>query len=136
MLHKGGRTPTSSGTQEEPAVEERHAQLEQTVSASALLGYVNFSDGRPDPRWQKQLNDAYTFLAEHGEAAPWQALLDWLSASLRRLHAGGGAAFRDVTQAKNVLALAGRVLPAYRRHHADLLAHLDDRDLFGPFFLA
>ncbi len=69
---------------------------------------------------------------------PWQALLDWLSASLRsyRLHAGPHrAAFRDVTQAENVLALASRVLPAYRRHHADLLAHLDDRDLFGPFFL-
>ncbi|HEY7425408.1 MAG TPA: hypothetical protein VH682_14350 [Gemmataceae bacterium] len=116
-------------------MEARHAQLEQIVSASALLGYLNFSDGRPDPRWQKQLNDAYTFLAEHGEAAPWQALLDWLSASLRRLHAGGSAAFRDVTQAEKVLSLTGSVLPAYRRHHADLLAHLDDRDLFGPFFL-
>ncbi|HEY7155541.1 MAG TPA: hypothetical protein VH575_16380, partial [Gemmataceae bacterium] len=117
-------------------MESRHAQLEQSVSASALLGYLNFSDGRPDPRWQKQLNDAFAFLAEHGEAAPWQALFDWLSGRLRALHAEGGAAFRDVTQAENVLALAARVLLAYRRHHADLLAHLDDRDLFGPFFLA
>ena len=39
-------------------------------------------------------------------------------------------------QAEAALALAGRVLPAYREHHADLLAHLDDRDLFTPFFLA
>jgi hypothetical protein len=116
-------------------VDDRQAQLGQTVSASALLGYLNFSDGRPDPRWQKQLNEAYTFLAEPREPAPWQALLDWLSANLRTLHAGDSAAFRDVTQADNVLALAARVLPAYRRHHADLLAHLDDRDLFGPFFL-
>ncbi|HEY7315757.1 MAG TPA: hypothetical protein VH643_40885 [Gemmataceae bacterium] len=117
-------------------MQERHAQLERIVSASALLGYLNFSDGRPDPRWQKLLNDAFAFLAENGEPAPWQALFDWLSDSLRRLHAGDSAAFRDVTQAEHVLALAARVLPAYRRHHADLLAHLEDRDLFGPFFLA
>ncbi|HWG44586.1 MAG TPA: hypothetical protein VN688_17550 [Gemmataceae bacterium] len=121
--------------EEEPAVDHRHEQLEQIVSASALLGYLNFSDGRPDPRWQKQMNDAYAFLAEQGEPMPWQALLAWLSASLRTLHAGDGAAFRDVTQAENVLTLADRVLPAYRRHHGDLLAHLDDRDVFGPFFL-
>jgi hypothetical protein len=117
-------------------VDERYAQLEKTVSASALLGYLNFSDGRPDPRWQKQLNDVYAFLAEHGEAAPWQALFDWLTDALHRLHEGGGAAFRDAAQAKEVLSLAARVLPAYHRHHADLLAHLDDRELFGPFFLA
>ncbi len=116
-------------------MDDRYAQLEQAVSASALLGYLNFSDGRPDPRWQKQFNDAYAFLAEHGEPAPWQALFDWLSASLRTLHEGGSAAFRDVTQAENILALAARTLPAYRRHHADLLAHLDDRNVFGPFFL-
>jgi len=116
-------------------VDERYAQLEKVFSASALLGYLNFSDGRPDPRWQKQLNDAYAFLAEHGEAAPWQALLDWLADALNRLREGGGAAFRDVTQAQEVLSLAARVLPAYRRHHADLLAHLSDRQVFGPFFL-
>jgi hypothetical protein len=121
--------------QEGSAVDQRYAQLEKAVSASALLGYLNFSDGRPDPRWQKQLNDAYAFLAEHGEAAPWQALLDWLTDALIRLHEGGGAAFRDVAQAKDVLSLAARVLPVYRRHHADLLAHLNDGQVFGPFFL-
>ena len=30
----------------------------------------------------------------------------------------------------------GKLLPAYRRHHADLLFHQTDRDLFQPFFLA
>jgi hypothetical protein len=116
-------------------VDQRYTQLEQKVSASAVLGYLNFSDGRADPRWQKQFNDAYAFLAEQQEPAPWQALLDWLSSRLTALHAGGSGAFRDVTQAETVLALAGRVLSAYRQHHADLLAHLEDRDLFGPFFL-
>lgn len=117
-------------------MDERFARLEQTVSASALLGYLNFSDGRSDPRWQKQLNDAYAFFAEQGEAAPWQSLFAWLADALHRLHAENSAAFRDVKQAEDVLEMAERVLLDYRRHHADLLAHLDDHDLFGPFFLA
>lgn len=121
---------------EDSAVDERYAQLEQKVSASALLGYLNFSDGRPDPRWQKQLSDAYAFFAVNGEAAPWQAIFDWLTDALHRLHSQGSAAFRDVTQAESVLQLASRALSAYRSHHADLLAHLDDGDLFAPFFLA
>jgi hypothetical protein len=117
-------------------VDERYAGLEQAVSVSGLLGYLNFSDGRADPRWQKQLNDAYAYLAQHGEAAPWSALLEALTAGLRKLRDGGAAAFRNVTQAEAALSLAGRVLPAYRAYHADLLAHLDDREIFGPFFLA
>src|SRR3954447_13101764 len=98
---------------EDSAVDQRDADLEQVVPASKLLGYLNFSDGRPDPRWQKQLNDAYAFLGARGEAAPWLALLDWLGDSLRRLQAEGGAAFRDAGQAQAVLALAREVLPAY-----------------------
>jgi hypothetical protein len=117
-------------------VEPRHAQLEQVVSASGLLGYLNFSDGRPDPRWQRQLNDAYAFYAGSGVAAPWQALLDGLAFHLRKLQSAGSSAFRNVAQAENALALAAQLLPAYRQHHADLLGHLTEADLFGPFFLA
>ena len=107
-----------------------YEQLEQIASASALLGYLNFSDGRPDPRWQKQFNDAYAFFAEHGEAAPWQALLDWLRTRLGQLHSSRLPAFRNVSQAETVLDLGGKVLAAYRTHHADLLAHLEDREIF------
>jgi hypothetical protein len=117
-------------------VDERVTALEQAVPVSGLLGYLNFSDGRPDPRWQRQLDDAFAFLVEHGETAPWQALLDSLPLLLRRLHDGAAAAFRDVRQAEGVLTLATRVLPAYRHHHADLLAHLTDAELFNSFFLA
>jgi hypothetical protein len=116
-------------------VDERYAELERAVSVSGLLGYLNFSDGRPDPRWQKQFNDAYTFFAQRGETQPWRAVLEGLKAGLAKLHTGGSSAFRDVRQAEAALALAARVLPAYRAHHADLLAHLEDRDLFQPFFL-
>ena len=44
-------------------MDERYGGLDEAVSAAKLLGYLNFSDGRPDPRWQKLLNDAYAYLA-------------------------------------------------------------------------
>ncbi len=116
-------------------MDDRLAKLEQAAPLSGLLGWLNFSDGRPDARWQKQLNDAYAFLSQGGEPALWQVLLGVLTAGLRELHESA-AAFRDVRQAEAALALAAKILPAYRAHHADLLAHLDDRDLFTPFFLA
>jgi hypothetical protein len=118
-------------------VDERYSGLDEAVPASGILGYLNFSQGRPDPRWQKQLNDAYAFVAGRGAAQPWQVLHDWLRERLASLQAGGAAAFRDAGQATAVLALVfERLLPAYHRHHADLLAHRTDRDLFQPFFLA
>lgn len=46
-------------------------------------------------------------------------------------------AFRDVHQARSVLRLVFEgVLPAYRHHHRDLLAHLQEREFEQPFFLA
>jgi hypothetical protein len=115
---------------------DRYPDFDQAIPVSGLLGYLNFSDGRPDPRWQRQLDDAYAYLGQRGDPAPWQTLLDLLSESLRKLQAGGAAAFRDVRQAEAALARAVAVLPAYRRHHADLLAHLTDAELFNSFFLA
>jgi hypothetical protein len=117
-------------------VDERITALEQAVPVSGLLGYLNFSDGKPDLRWQRQLDDAYTFFVDRGESLPWQALLDSLPILLRRLHESGVSAFRDVRQAESALVLATRVLAAYRRHHTDLLAHLSDAELFNSFFLA
>src|SRR5262245_31352044 len=96
--------------------------------AQALLGYVNFSDGRPDPRWQRQLDDAF---AAHGPA-----LLGELQSALDALHTGGGAAFRDITQARAVLDGTARTLDAYAAHHRDLLAHLGDDERLNGFFLA
>ncbi len=106
------------------------------LPAQGLLGHVNFSAGKPDPRFQKQLNDAYAHFATLGTAEPWTALRDWLRAELEQLRAGGAAAFQDVRQASAVLGLVfDQLLPEYRRHHTDLLGHLDSRALFQPFFL-
>jgi hypothetical protein len=116
------------------AVEQRHQQLEQFASPAALLGYLNFSDGKPDPRWQKLVNESFAYYAQT-EPAPWLALLEGLRLHLRQLERGEGSAFKDVAQANAVLARAGEVLTAYRKHHADLLSHLTDSEIFGPFFL-
>jgi hypothetical protein len=117
-------------------VDDRVVELERAAPLAGLLGYLNFSDGRPDPRWQKQLNDAYALFAGRGDSAPWVALFEAMHGGLRRLQAAGTAAFRDVTQAAAAIDLAARVLPAYREHHRDLLAHLVDGELYTPFLLA
>src|SRR3954468_19034782 len=112
-------------------------ELSRKTDPAKLLGYLNFSDGRPDPRFQKGLADAGAHLIESGDAAPWVTLPQWLSHELDQLVAADSAAFRDPTQARAVIDAALVRLPrAYRSHHADLLAHQPDSMLFGPFFLA
>ncbi len=106
------------------------------ASLQGVLGYLNFSEGRPDPRVARQIDDAYASLADQGVAEPWAVLHEWLRADLAALKGGGGA-FRDAVQADAVLEIAfARVLPEYRRFHADLLFHHSERELFQPFFLA
>ncbi len=120
--------------QEDVAVNPSDEQMR-----SALLGYLNFSDGRPDPRWQRQLNDAVAAVARAQSLQPGAALrpfLEQLRLSLHALQAAGNATFRDAAQAGIALDLAEQVLTAYRQHHADLFAHLDDNELFNAFFLA
>src|SRR4051812_24136508 len=99
-----------------------------------ILGYLNFAEGRPDPRFQRTLDDAYSEIAE---PAPWRTLRKNLDAALDRLHKSGKAAFKETTQAAAVVRLVfDEVVPAYRRHHADLLFHLPEADFYVPFFLA
>ena len=72
-----------------------------------------------------------------GERLRGPCLPRWLGQSLAELEASGSSAFRDATQVRAVLDAALVRLPAaYREHHADLLAHQPDADLFVPFFLA
>src|SRR5688572_19055001 len=113
-----------------------YPELARRTDPGKLLGYLNFSDGRPDPRFQKGLADGYALLLEHNDPAPWLTLLDWLGKQLTDLAASGASAFRDTTQAAGVLAATAALPAAYREHHADLLAHQPDVELFTPFFLA
>src|SRR5262245_45766475 len=103
----------------------------------ALLGYLNFSEGRPDPRFAQQLNEACEDAALVEGSAPLRALAFLLRQELERLKAAGSSAFQNATQVEAVLPLTlEHLLPAYREFHADLLAHLGDSDFFQPFFLA
>src|SRR5262245_44949058 len=111
--------------------------LVERVSPATLLGYLNFSDGRADPKFQRALDEAFAALLRHDVAEPWTVLGQWLVEQADTLGGSGSAAFRDVTQAKTVAAVSfGRVLTAYREHHRDLLAHQTDAGLFNSFFVA
>lgn len=116
-------------------MDHRSDPLEKSGSVPTLLGYLNFSAGKPDPRFQKEFNDLYADCAARGDAEPWMRVYDLLRQGLDSLKSSGGA-FRDASQSQAVLDLAFQhLLPAYRRHHADLLFHQSDADLWQPFFL-
>lgn len=118
-------------------MEHAHPDLEKTVSLQATLGYLDFSEGKPDPRFERSISDAYRVLWQAGVDTPWRVLHEQLRAKLDRLKAEKTGGFSASVQAGAVLEIVfDRVLPGYRQHHADLLFHLSDDDLFQPFFVA
>ena len=48
----------SGGGKEWPAMDGIYHELARKIDPAKLLGYLNFSDGRPDPKFQKGLADA------------------------------------------------------------------------------
>lgn len=103
-----------------------------------ILGYLNFSSGRPDPRIWRNFSEIYGHLeaASSGGEHPWQELRRLLAEHLVRLR-NTKPAFAETAQAEAVLELAfDRVLRAYRSFHRDLLFHQTDSELFRPYFLA
>lgn len=118
-------------------MDERFKDLDAAVPLQGILGYLNFAGGKPDARFQKQLSDAYRWLAKKGAPELHALLPELLRSKLAELRAGGTSAFRDTRQAEAVLALVfAELLPTYRAHHSDLLFHQPARELFQPFFLA
>ncbi len=112
------------------------AGLADRVPPAALLGYLNFSDGRPDPKFQRAFNDVYAAVLETAQSPPWTLVGQWLLEQADQLSASGSTAFQDVGQARAVIQLAfGPALTAYREHHRDLLGHQTDAGLFHAFFL-
>ncbi|MBI1345540.1 hypothetical protein GC163_04560 [bacterium] len=98
------------------------------AAAREVLGYLNFSGGRPDPAFQRLVNDLVTRVG-------WNQLPEMLKQSLATLTAEAPA-FHDSTQAEAAIDLAYQnVLPAYREFHRDLLFHLEDQDFQHPYFL-
>ena len=104
-------------------------RTQDAAIATELLGYLNFSGGRPDPKFERNLNELLV-------GVPWKNLPETLRTVLAELHTSSPA-FDDCSQAENVITLTfDRALPAYREHHRDLLFHLRDEEFQQPFFLA
>jgi hypothetical protein len=94
-----------------------------------LLGYLNFSGGRPDPKFQRNLDEFWQVVP----AALVPLTLRQVLADLQEK----STAFADITQAEQVISLTfDHVLPAYREHHRDLLFHLKPEDLQQSYFVA
>jgi hypothetical protein len=106
---------------------------DEDTALTEVLGYLNFSSGAADARFQKNLDRLHRRLAPTEGQVALRGLLEDRLESL----AGSSAAFKDSDQARRVLALVfDAVLPAYRRHHADLLFHVLPEDFWQPFFVA
>lgn len=104
-------------------------RTQDAAIASDLLGYLNFSGGRQDSSFERNINELLG-------SVPWKLVPDLLRAVLHDLHKSSPA-FVDCSQAESVISIAfDRVLPAYREHHRDLLFHLSEEDFHQPFFLA
>lgn len=98
-----------------------------------MLGYLNFSNGKPDPRFQANLNRICSLLKSELPVPGLRASLGRKLETLRET----SPAFKNCDQAAVVVTLTlGKILPAYRQHHADLLFHLSDADFQQPFLLA
>ncbi|MCA9099943.1 MAG: hypothetical protein KDA63_02270, partial [Planctomycetales bacterium] len=103
----------------------------------AILGYLNYSSGTPDHNFQRHLNDVFARVeAATPDEPSWRKVHLLLRRELE-VRRGQGSAFQEVDQAQTVLGLIfDRVLPAYRKFHADLLLHQSAHDLFRPLFIA
>jgi hypothetical protein len=99
-----------------------------------LLGYLNFSDGSPGARFRTCLNELFSELG-----TPWNfdGIKTHLLTELTNLAVSNEAAFQHADQARQTIEFTfDTVVPAYLKHHEDLLFHVDSADLCQPFFLA
>ncbi|GEM_PF-1611391 len=118
----------------------------------AVLGYLNFSDGRRDPRFFAAMNRV--FAEVFGESAcdssdtprdvspsgrpvaPWGPLAAHLQEASETFHRMGGA-FSDVRRAQSTLALVFEgLIPAYLDFHKNLLGQDHASVLCNPFAIA
>ncbi|MFO1020438.1 MAG: hypothetical protein U0903_07050 [Planctomycetales bacterium] len=102
------------------------------VALREVLGYLNYSAGRFDPKFHRNLNLLFEAM---GPDQAWDQLAAWLPQVLEHQQ-HTNPAFADCEQAKAVLSLVfGRLLPDYREFHRDLLFHLPVQRYHNPFLL-
>lgn len=119
-----------------------------------ILGHLNFSSGQHDPKFVANLDRLYRIeIGASGESAQSDAsdvaepTLNQPSAVVSRVNARlrarlsevkqANETFRDAVQVETILNLVfDDFLPAYARHHRDLLYHQTQDFVFNSFFLA
>ncbi len=111
-----------------------------------VAGYLNYSSGSADPRFLGSLNHLFEAISQRDfpdplpegvtrPIPPWRALGFVLRQGLQQLKETAPP-FRQVEQAEAVLRIVfDDFLPAYHRHHCDLLFHQTDESLFQPLFI-
>ncbi len=124
--------PVSAVEPLQPSDQSFQADLTQ------VLGYLNFSSGKPDLKTLAALNRLY------GRAVPgtpyeglpaYLQIHQWLGDALTRL-SETNPAFSESEQAQATLKLIWlQFLPAYLDFHRDLLFHQEGEGLFNGFFI-
>lgn len=120
-------------------LEQVHFQDDQfNADLTQVLGYLNFSAGKPDIKTLAALNRLY------GRAVPgtpyeglpaYLQIHQWLEDALETLPESN-AAFAECEQARTTLKRVWlQFLPAYLDFHRDLLFHQEGEGLFNGFFL-
>ncbi|MBP90731.1 MAG: hypothetical protein CMJ64_29140 [Planctomycetaceae bacterium] len=115
---------------------ERHGLCPEGKQAvERVLGYLNFSTGKPDPNLLASLDLLSASVEPDEGQSRWQAVGEALGSELRTL-ADSSSAFQDADQASAVHTLVWHhALPAYLAFHEDLLFHQQDGELFNAFFV-
>ena len=106
----------------------------QLLQLQSVLGYLNFSSGKSDPAFLKDLNQTWNWVQESADGDSACDLLENLLRSA--LGQMTSEAFSNTDQAATVINLVfSHVLPAYRDFHGDTLHQQDDLHLWDAFFL-
>lgn len=111
-------------------------QISETL-LDQILGVLNFSSGREDPRFLRSLSDAYCETAgeKYDFAATWREVSRQLCSRLATLRTSSSA-FSESDQAAAIVGgLIDEVIDAYLDFHRDLLQAVSRRELLAPFFI-
>ena len=105
--------------------------LDQSQIAE-LFGYLNFSSGKPDKRFQSQFNQFWHSLPSKTTS---EEIKNGLLSQLE-VFKKSNINFAKEEQAETVIRYVfEKCIPAYRQFHSDLLFHLNEKDFLQPFFL-
>ena len=112
--------------------------LELEANLAQVLGYLNFSAGKPDAKTLGALNRIYAHALPGGPyrgLPAWLQIQLWLQDALTRLSATNPA-FRASEQASAVIELVWlHLLPSYLDFHRDQLFHQEPEAIFNGFML-